>query len=103
MGMSLRIPEGVEEVEMDGYELNISILPEYRLKAENQSFLKEIISYAVELGYTRFAGAIRGELKKGVKVFFFSKPDYFDKDDMLIADFEIKGRVHKLMEEEFGL
>lgn len=101
--MSLTVPEGVEEVEKDGYELTISILPDYMVEAEDQSFLKEIISYAIELGYTRFAGAIRGEFKKGVKIFFFSKPGYFDKDDMLIADFEIKGAVDKLMRDEFNL
>lgn len=101
--MSLPLPEGVKEIEMDNYELNISISPEYVLIAENNSFLKEIISYAVELGYTRFAGAIRGDLERGVKVFFFSKPGYFDKDDMLIADFEIKDKVDLLMQEEFGL
>lgn len=101
--MSMPVPEGVEEVEMDDYELTISISPDFELKAENHPFLKEIIAYAVELGYTRFAGASRGEFKKGIKAFFFSKPGYFDKDDMLIADFKIKGEVNKIMQEEFNL
>ncbi|MGO1059541.1 hypothetical protein ACTL32_10475 [Planococcus sp. FY231025] len=101
--MSLPVPEGVAEVEMDGYELTISISSDFELKAEDHPYLKEIISYAVEQGYTRFAGASRGEFKKGIKTFFFSKPGYFDKDDMLIADFEIKGEVNKIMQEEFNL
>ena len=97
------LPIGIEEEQNTGYELTLSIAPNYILKAETDAYLKEIVIYAQTLGFTRFVGAIRGENEKGVKTFFFSKPDYFDKDDMLVRDFEISHRVDSLFKNEDGV
>ena len=101
--MSVVLPIGVAEEGNDGYELTLTIASDYVLKAETNTYLKEIIAYTLDLGFSRFAGAIRGDSEKGVKTFFFSKPDYFDKDDMLVNDFEIKQKVDLLMRNEFKL
>lgn len=101
--MSVVLPIGIEEEENSGYELILSIAPDYILQAETDEYLIEIVAYAQALGFSRFVGATRGEKKKGIRTFFFSKPDYFDKDDMLVNDFELSHRVNLLMKNEFGI
>ena len=88
---------GIKKVNDDGYEMNIYVIPSETKVMSDTELLKEIVSHAVDNGYSRFVGAT-GLDENLEPCFIFSKEDYFDKDDMLVSDYMVKLEINQLIQ-----
>ncbi|MGE6487457.1 hypothetical protein [Paenisporosarcina sp. NPDC076898] len=85
---------GVNEIYTDNYELTLRLDDIGKKSINDENFLMECIDYSVGRGFSRFVGS-------GEDFLIFSKPDYFDPDDMLITDTNFKSRVNELKNNKY--
>lgn len=83
-------------IEDDGFEMNINVVVTTANLSLNEAILKELVELAVKKGFSRFVGVIEPYDSVLEWVFIFSKPDYFDNDDMLVANPIMKERIRKI-------
>jgi hypothetical protein len=88
----------IDHVEDEGEEIIIYLKLNNSKQFKEREVLIEVINYAMDRGYSRFVGGSAFDQP----YYFFSKPSYFDPDDMLVSDFELKRKVGFLIEELYG-